>query len=198
MSVQPAPALDLIAGPASAPDAAAAAEDVPALAFDQEDGWVFDEIRLGGSTFLKHDVPHEEDGVFINGQVLFDPLLDRFKNAFADALLRPRPHLGFTASAGPGTDQLYGGLTWTFPIFDLFFLEASFGGTVHDGETDNERGDTSLALGCRALFRESIGIGVNLGPDWRIIAAADHSSNASLCDYNDGLSHIGASIGYRF
>lgn len=161
-------------------------------------GGIFDEIRLGGSTFLKANVPEDEEGAFVNGQILFDPLWGSFGNYWYDAVFRPRPHLGGTLSVDDGTSQIFGGATWEFPIGRFLFVEASFGGTIHDGPIEGDHG-VSLSLGCRVLFRESAGIGVNLGRNWRIIAAVDHSSHASLCsDDNDGLSHVGASVGYRF
>jgi hypothetical protein len=162
-------------------------------------GGIFDEVRLGGSTHLRSTVPEEEDGLFIQGEVLFDPLWSRFDNPVIDAFLRPRPHFGGTLSTDDGTNQIYGGFTWNFPLGQVLFLEASFGGTLHDGELHRPAGTTELNLGCRVLFRESAGIGLNLGPNWRVLGFVDHSSHASLCDdYNAGISHAGASVGYRF
>ena len=160
---------------------------------------LFDELRLGASAFLKGDVPEEEHDIFIDGEVLFRPLWGSFDSALLDALLRPRPHLGATVSVGDGTDQLYGGFTWTLPLPGPLFLEAGFGGTVHNGNIYLDEGKDGVQLGCRVLFRESLGLGVELGPHWRAIAGVNHSSHASLCDEeNDGLSHIGATLGYRF
>ncbi len=86
----------------------------------------------------------------------------------------------------------------TFPIFSTpFYVQASFGGTVHDGPLD----DPGFRLGCRLLFRESIGVGVSLGEHWNVLAAVDHSSHAGLCGDdtgNAGLTHAGAYLGYRF
>lgn len=170
-----------------------------APAADHSGGGIVDEVRLGGSTFLKGSVPDEEDGVFISGEVLFDPFWAGSGQPLVDILLRPRPHLGASVSAGDGTDQVYAGLTWNLPLGQLVFLEASFGGTVHNGELHQDPGDTNLQLGCRFLFRESAGLGLNLGERWRVMGSVDHSSHASLCDdHNDGLTHVGASLGYRF
>ncbi len=170
-------------------------------AMEYNSGGIFDEIRLGGSAFTKSgDIPDEEDGAFVHGELYFDPLWGRrLHNAFLDALVRPRPHLGATVSTDDGTNQFFGGVTWHFPIGEVFFVEASFGGTVHDGELRQEPGTTDVQLGCRVLFRESAALGFNLGRHWRVLGFVDHASHASLCDdENDGLTHVGGLIGYRF
>lgn len=164
---------------------------------DYDRGGIFDEVRLGGSAFLGGHADFQEDGAFVTAQVLFDPLLDHFDNALADVFLRPRPHLGAVISTEAGTDQIFAGLTWDVPIGRTFFAEASFGGTAHDGALHRDPGQAGIELGCRVLFRESIGAGVNFG-HWDLVAAVDHSSNAGLCADNDGLTHAGLTLGYRF
>lgn len=164
---------------------------------DYDRGGIFDEVRLGGSAFLKgNHIPEGEEGAFIHGEILFDPLWGRRSdNVFLDAVLRPRPMLGATVSTEEGTNQVFGGFNWHFPIGSVLFLEASFGGTVHDGGIY----EPELNLGCRVLFHESGAIGVNLGRNWRVLGFVDHSSHADLCDdENDGLTHAGAMLGYRF
>lgn len=156
-------------------------------------GGILSEVRLGVLGFWQQN-SSSEDGVYLTGQILFDPFVQPFDNWILNTLLRPRPHVGGTASPW-GTDQFFAGLTWTVPIGRLFFAEASFGGTIHDGPLENAQ----VALGCRVLFRESASVGVNLGERWRLLAGVDHSSHANLCGgENDGLTHIGGSIGYRF
>jgi lipid A 3-O-deacylase len=158
-------------------------------------GGIFDEVRAGATTFWQGGDNGDEGGVYITGQVLFDPFVAPLDNRYLDVLLRPRPHLGGSLSTGGGSSQLFGGLTWTVPLPSIFFLEASFGGTIHDAPLEN----APIAVGCRVLFRESVGLGVELGPHWRVVGGIDHSSHANLCgDDNDGLTHIGGSIGYRF
>ena len=172
----------------------------PTSTEDFDRGGIFDEVRLGGSAHLRGgNVPEEEDGAFVHGEVLFDPLWGQFENPLVNALLRPRPHLGGTVSTDDGTNQVYGGFTWNLPLGSVLFLEASFGGTIHDGELHRPVGTTELNLGCRVLFRESAGIGLNLGRHWRVLGFVDHSSHAGLCDdYNAGITHGGGAIGYRF
>jgi len=156
-------------------------------------GGIFSEVRLGVLGFFQQNATSEE-GVYVTGQVLFNPFVAPFDNWVLDTLLRPRPHIGGTASPW-GTDQFFAGLTWTLPLGRLFFAEASFGGTIHDGPLSN----AEVALGCRVLFRESVGVGVNIGEHWRVVAGADHSSHNEFCgNDNDGLTHVGGTIGYRF
>jgi hypothetical protein len=160
---------------------------------DYSRGGIFDEIRLGVLEFWQENAESVE-GVYFTGQLFFDPFLAPFDNWLLDILLRPRPHIGATASPD-GPDQLFAGLTWTVPIGRIFFLEGSFGGTVHNGSISNAQ----ISLGCHTLFRESLAVGANIGERWRVLAGVDHSSHASLCDgENDGLTHIGGYLGYRF
>ena len=160
---------------------------------DFTDGGIFSEARLGLLGFWQQNSSTEE-GVYVTGQVLFDPFLQPFDNYFLNILARPRPHIGGNASP-TGTDQLFAGLTWEVPIGRTFFVEGSLGGTVHNGPISGAQ----VSLGCHALFRESAGIGANIGERWRVIASIDHSSHAGLCsDENDGLTHVGVSAGYRF
>jgi hypothetical protein len=107
-------------------------------------------------------------------------------------------HFGGNGATGDEPiNQFYGGLTWDFPFLDRYFFEASFGGTLHDGPIASP-GD-GLDLGCHFMFRESIGIGANVGQHLRVVAQADHSSHADLCDGgNSGITHAGVYVGYRF
>jgi hypothetical protein len=159
---------------------------------DYRGGGIFDEVRLGVLTFWQRNGESEE-GIYATGQVLFDPFIGPFDNRILNIILRPRPHLGGNVSPD-GTDQIFGGITWTVPIWRLF-AEASFGGTIHNGPLSG----AEVSLGCRVLFRESIALGLQLGPHWRVVGGIDHSSHAGLCEgENDGLTHVGGSVGYRF
>jgi lipid A 3-O-deacylase len=160
---------------------------------DFSHGGIFDEVRLGALVFWQNNASTEQ-GLYATGQVLFDPFVRRFDNWALNVLLRPRPHIGGNVSPD-GTDQIFAGLTWHVPVGQTFFAEASFGGTVHNGPIKNAQ----VSLGCHTLFRESIAAGINIREHWRVIAGIDHSSHAELCSpQNDGLTHVGASIGYRF
>jgi len=156
---------------------------------------IFDEVRLG-TVFPTES--NDDSGVIVSGQLYFREFVRPFESYWANTLLRPRIHVGGNLATGDDPiNQAYAGFTWHFPIRDRFFFEASFGGTVHDGPLDSD-GD-GLDLGCHLLFRESIALGVDLGRRWRLLASADHSSHADLCDGgNSGITHAGIYAGYRF
>jgi len=158
---------------------------------------IFDEVRTGGSFSVQSDY---DSGFILRGELIFRSFVPPFDNYLANTLLRPRVHVGGNLATG-GDDQVsqvFAGLTWNFPVFRDLFVEATFGLTLHDGPLESPGG--GLDLGCELLFRESIGIGVNLGQHWRVLAAADHSSHANLiCDGgNSGITHAGMFVGYRF
>ena len=159
---------------------------------------IFDEVRTGGSFSIQEDY---DAGFLIRGELLFAAFTPPSDNYLANTLLRPRIHLGGNLATGDeGVSQVYSGLTWNFPVYNNIFVEASFGLTWHDGPL--ESAGSGLDLGCEILFRESIGIGVDLGAHWRVLLAADHSSHAHLiCDDdkgNSGITHAGVFVGYRF
>ncbi len=158
---------------------------------------IFDEARLGTVFAVQ---PSDDSGVIVSGQLYFRTFVPPFQNYWANTLLRPRVHIGGNLATGDDPiNQAYAGLTWHFPVADRYFIEASFGGTVHDGPLESTDGD-GLDLGCHLLFRESVGIGVDIGERWRVIASADHSSHADLCEDggNSGITHAGVYAGYRF
>jgi len=171
----------------------------PTNTLDYDRGGIFDEVRVSGSGWLQNNDGGKEGPFYIGGEVLFDPFLPPHKNWLANVLLRPRPMIGVNIATNCCTDQIFAGLTWDVPA-GPFFLEASFGGTIHDGQLHQAPGESGeeLELGCRVLFRESAGIGVNLGRHWTALAGIDHSSNNGFCDDNSGLTHLGGMIGYHF
>ena len=141
---------------------------------------------------------NDDSGVILSGQLYFRAFVPPFQNYWANTLLRPRVHVGGNVATGDDPiNQVYAGLTWNFPIFDRFFLEASFGGTLHDGPLDRPAtGSTSAATSCSARASASASI---IGQHWRVLASADHSSHADLCDGgNSGITHAGVYAGYRF
>lgn len=112
----------------------------------------FDEVRIGATGFLddRHRLTDEEEGVFLNGEVLFGNPMTPFDNRFVDFLLRPRPHIGGTVTTSGGTNQIYAGLTWDYNLTNRIFLEGTFGGTIHDGNTDHV--ETAPASAARRCF----------------------------------------------
>jgi hypothetical protein len=162
--------------------------------------WGLEEVRLGA---FAHSIDGalREGGVAVNGELVFSSFFPRYQNAIAYALLSAaRPHLGATISTEGHTSQLYFGTTWTWPVAGPVFIEASFGGAVHDGllkpDAEHHRG-TDTFYGCTLNFRESASAGIDLGASWRFMLTIDHMSNAGLCRFNRGLTNAGGRLSYR-
>lgn len=154
---------------------------------------IFSEVRLGAQA---HDPWSPEKGsVDITGTVLFAKPF-RLDNRW-DWIV-PRPHIGGAVNSNGDTSHFNAGFTWTIDLTNRFFLEASFGGAIHDGETGRSVPVDRSALGCSPLFRESAGLGFRIDQNWSIIAQVEHLSNAGLCRQNRGLTNAGVQIGYRF
>lgn len=167
-------------------DAAIHAPDNPGLA------GILSEARGG---VLYHDAglitSRTEGGADINAEVLFT------SPEFLSFVFSPRPHLGVSANTSGDTSQLYFGLSWTADIYESFFAELTFGGTVHNGKRNSNTAGRN-DLGCRLLFRESISVGVIVGARHSISLMLDHISNADLCDRNHGQDTLGIRYGIRF
>ncbi|MCV9997159.1 acyloxyacyl hydrolase [Pararhizobium sp. YC-54] len=158
---------------------------------------IFDELRFGASASISNGNSHES-GIFPSATVFFDPLSSGTATTWQQTILEPRIYLGASVGTGDGVDQVYGGFSWTADITSRLFVEIGLGGTVHNGELDDSNGK-GPDLGCRLLFREQVALGYRVTDNWQILATADHSSHANLCDGpNDGLSHAGLAIGYKF
>jgi lipid A 3-O-deacylase len=158
---------------------------------------IFDELRFGAGTSFSAGNSHES-GIFPSATIFFDPLSSGTAATWQQTILEPRIYLGASVGTGDGVDQVYGGFSWTADITNRLFIELGLGGTVHNGKLDgsNSKGPD---LGCRLLFREQVALGYRVTDNWQILATADHSSHANLCDGpNDGLSHAGLAIGYKF
>lgn len=173
-----------------APAVPAAAAAVPA-AYSVWPGY---ELRLG---VFAHDPWSPEKGsVDINAEALTPRLF-----AIEDATWRwlaPRAHIGATVNTAGKTSSLYAGLSWTVDIGEKVFVEASFGGAVHNGKTGTLVYPDHNALGCSPLFRESASIGYRFTPALSIMATVEHLSNGGLCTQNRGLTNVGARVGYSF
>jgi hypothetical protein len=151
------------------------------------------EIRLGAAA---QDPTGPESGTAnLTGEVLSvrpwtaaDPALN---------FLIPRFHLGGSVNLSGRTSFGYVGLTWTYDITPIVFVEATLGGAVHNGETDPVSPNHN-ALGCTALFRESGSLGVRLNTNWSVMATVEHLSNSGLCSNNRGLTNVGVRVGYTF
>ena len=152
------------------------------------------EFRLGASA--QDPWGPESNSANLTGEILFAKpftAADLFTSYFI-----PRPHIGGSVNFSGETSFAYAGLTWTVDITPRIFVEGTFGGAIHNGETGKLVPVGRAALGCSPLFRESGSIGVRLSANWSLLATVEHLSNAGLCDQNRGLTNIGARVGYTF
>jgi hypothetical protein len=152
------------------------------------------EFRFGG---YYHELTGREQGSFdVNAELLFAKPFTA-SDPWIDALL-PRPHVGGTFNTGGDTSHLYAGLSWTLNFGQSVFFEATFGGSVNNGDGSKTPASDRNALGCNALFRESASLGYRFTPNWSVMATIEHMSNAGLCDRNYGLTNAGIRLGYQF
>nr|WP_245295107.1 acyloxyacyl hydrolase [Pararhizobium antarcticum] len=158
---------------------------------------VFDEVRFGTSASISNGNGHES-GLAPSLTVFFDPFSETQAKGWTESILEPRLYLGASVGTGDAVSQVYSGVSFDFSVTEKFFLELGFGGTVHDGNLKDGR-SSGPSLGCRLLFREYAAAGYRFDDNWQVLATVDHSSHANLCDGpNDGLTHAGLAIGYKF
>jgi hypothetical protein len=155
---------------------------------------LFSEVRFGVLAADLEPGGASEDGVAVSLELL-TPLRGPAHHSFIEHLLNPRFHVGALAHTDDGVNLAYAGLTWDYYFTDSVFVETSFGGAVHDGETSS---DSSDSYGCSLNFRESISIGADITNSITVMATVDHMSNANLCDQNQGLTNAGVRMGYRW
>ncbi|SMQ86124.1 Lipid A 3-O-deacylase (PagL) [Devosia lucknowensis] len=169
---------------------------LPAVAQD----FGISEVR-GGIFAHSADEPGALFGVFntsriqdLNVEMLFDtPTLTEWVS-WGEV----RPHLGATVNFGGLESMIYAGVSWTVPVFDSpVFVEASFGGAVHNGAALVAT-YPARNLGCSVLFRESASIGVKVSDTASVMATVEHASNANLCADNRGLTNLGIRFGWTF
>lgn len=160
------------------------------------------ELR-GGFYAHSADEPGALFGVFnvermqdLNVELLFDvPSLTSWVS-----LGELRPHLGATLNTAGLESMVYAGVSWTVPVFDTpLFVEGSFGGAVHNGNTTGNAVYPARNLGCPVMFREALSVGMHLSDNASVMATIEHASNANLCENgNRGLTNLGVRFGYRF
>ncbi|MGI3902883.1 MAG: acyloxyacyl hydrolase [Janthinobacterium lividum] len=157
---------------------------------------ILSEVRFG---VLAHGVDEHEFGtVDVNGEIL--TVKPTHLQGAWDYLI-PRFHLGGNVNTSGRTSDVYGGVTWQFPIYNRFFGELGFGGDLNDGNTSKvfpKFGNNDIRVGCVANFRESASLGYHLDEHWNVMAFAEHASNAGLCAHNEGITAMGARVGYAF
>ena len=157
---------------------------------------ILSEARFG---VLAHGIDEHEFGtVDVNGEALFTKV---YHLSGAWDYLIPRFHLGGNLNTAGRTSDVYGGVTWQFPIYGRFFGEVSFGGDLNDGDTRRvfpKTGNDNIRVGCVANFRETGSLGYHLDDHWNLMAFAEHASNAGFCAHNEGITAMGARVGYAF
>jgi lipid A 3-O-deacylase len=153
----------------------------------------FYEVKAG---LLYHDVDNlwsgfrREDGVDINGEVIFAPKIDLFGGAL-------RAALGGSWNTGGDTSKAYLDLRYMYEFDNGIFLSAGGGGAIHDGDTDLKHNDRK-ALGSRLLFHIPAEVGYRFAGHHALSVYFDHISNAYLADENEGMDTLGVRYGYRF
>lgn len=159
---------------------------------------LLDEVRLGMSGSI-HSAYSHESGVFPSLTIFFDPFDSASSNGWKEIMLRPRVHAGAIVSTTGDASQLYAGFTWTIDLTDRIFLDLGFGGALNNAElSKSSPASQKPAVGCHVLFHESLSAGYKVTENWRILATVEHSSNADLCDDNNGLTYAGLGVGYKF
>lgn len=151
------------------------------------------ELRLGLASYDTGLFSGQDySGLTLHGQILF-PSPD-----FLAPIGAPRPYLGVNVSpGGQRTDFVFAGVEWEAYVTDRLYLLAGAGGAVHNA--DDLLGPVEYkALGCRALFHLSAGLGYDVSPNLTVQVYHDHFSNGGLCTRNQGADHAGVRIGYRF
>ena len=155
-----------------------------------------DEFRFGVLAADLEPGGASEDTIAVNAELLTPRIGGPYDGSFLAGFFHPRLHAGITVNTdADGVNQAYAGLTWSHDLGDRLFLETSFGGAVHDGNTDD---DDSDSYGCTLQFRESLSIGMHVTERLSLMATVDHMSNANLCGENQGLTNAGVRLGYRW
>ena len=166
-----------------------------AMAQDAMSPPFIDEIRFGASASIQVDDIYEP-GPFPWVTLYFDPLERDSATNFGEQLLRPRLNVGAMVSTTGEASQLLAGATWTVDVTESLFVEVGLGAALTNASLDGN--DPGPQVGCSLLFHESIAAGYRIDANWSVIATVEHSSNANICDENDGLTYAGLGLGYRF
>jgi lipid A 3-O-deacylase len=156
--------------------------------------WRAPELRLG---LVAHDAAGKEQGsASLAAEVLF-ALPGREKAGDLQSLV-PRLQVGAILNTAGRTSFAHASLIWQVDLVGGLFAEAGLGLAAHDGDTGSASRPGHAALGCRLLFRETIGLGYRLDGGWSVLGSVEHVSNGGLCARNRGLTHVGMRVGYQF
>lgn len=157
-------------------------------------GSLINEIKLG---LLAHDVPDlwsgfqlESDAPDVNVELVFAPIVAMTWGAL-------HPALGASINTAGDTSHAYFDLRWQIEGPAGLFFAAGVGAAIHDGELDPIAADRK-ALGSRVLFHIPAEIGVRLDGGNSLSFYFEHTSNANLARFNEGMDRLGVRYGYRF
>jgi hypothetical protein len=176
-----------------AADLVAPAPSADAYVAEPAYSWrVLDEVR-GGIFVYGADDPPEGQSVSVNLELLTSRLPIGDQKWYV-----PRLHVGTSINTDDAPTHAYAGFSWTVDATDWMFVEVTFGGGVHNGDTGEGAPPGESALGCSPLFRESASVGFRFSEQWSVMGTVEHLSNAGLCDDNRGITEAGARLGYRF
>jgi lipid A 3-O-deacylase len=156
----------------------------------------FQEVRVGG---YAHNPNHDEGApVDVSFETLSSNLpFANFSNPYVNWFLSPRIGLGAMVNTGGKTSYVFGTFNWRIPIWKMLFFEGEFGGAVNN--SPDWQGTRRIDMGCPVTFREAGGFGLQLTPNWDIVATVAHASHASLCtSKNPGDTDFGVIVGYKF
>ena len=106
-----------------------------------------------------------------------------------------RPHIGTQISLANHTHLFYAGSTWNLFQKNKFSGELAFGAAFHTGNEEIKQGE--LGYGCKVNFRELIAFGYYINDTQKIQLSAQHMSNGSLCDPNQGLTSVGLRFAWK-
>lgn len=156
----------------------------------------FQEVRVGA---FAHNPDHDENApVDVSVETLSSNLpFANFSNPYVNWFLSPRIALGGMINTGGKTSYAFADFNWRIPIWKMLFFEGEFGGAVNN--SPDWHGPNRIDMGCPLTFRESGGFGLQLTPNWDVIASVAHASHASFCtSKNPGDTDFGVMVGYKF
>ena len=164
------------------------------LALPATAGGLVSEIKTG---VLAHDVPDlwsgfrlESNSADINVEVILAPSL-----AFLGGTIQPA--LGASINTQGDTSHAYIDARWQIEGPSGLFFSAGLGAAIHDGELGPVAIDKK-ALGSRVLFHIPFEVGLRLDQHNSLSIYFEHTSNANLANFNEGMDRIGVRYGYRF
>ena len=150
------------------------------------------QFRIGAAT---HGIASAETGTVDANIEYLMPAFD-FGSTVSFTL---HPQIGANINTQGRTSAAFAGFAGVVTLPGGLFIEADLGGSVNNGYTSNPpSGSNRSELGCNALFREALIIGVPLSDRLSVMAMAEHMSNANLCQPNNGITNVGVKLGYSF